>query len=66
MSIPLIVTRGFGNGTLTGAIKDVVTRGYTIGEVVIPDYFIGSGIMMYSKDGNYYVLNTNETSPTVT
>lgn len=31
MSIALIVTRGFGNGTLTGSIKDVVTRGYTIG-----------------------------------
>ena len=31
MSIALIVTRGYGNGTLTGSIKDVVTRGYTIG-----------------------------------
>ena len=29
MSIALIVTRGFGNGTLAGTIKDVVTRGYT-------------------------------------
>lgn len=32
MSIGLIVTRGFGNGTLVGSIKDVVTRGYTIGD----------------------------------
>ena len=31
MSIALIVTHGFGNGTLTGSIKDVVTDGYTIG-----------------------------------
>lgn len=31
MSIALVVTAGFGNGTLTGSVKDVVTRGYTIG-----------------------------------
>lgn len=35
MSIALIVTRGFGNGTLTGTIKDVVTRGYAIGVAVV-------------------------------
>lgn len=33
MSIALIVTRGYGNGTLTGSVKDVVLRGYGIGEV---------------------------------
>lgn len=31
MSIRLVVTRGYGNGTFNGTIKDVVTRGYTIG-----------------------------------
>jgi len=31
MSIALVVTAGFGNGTLTGTIKDVVLRGYSIG-----------------------------------
>lgn len=39
MSIALVVTAGFGNGTLTGSIADVVTRGYTIGEVTA-DYTI--------------------------
>lgn len=34
MSIALLVTRGYGNGTLTGAIKEVVTRGYTIGSAL--------------------------------
>ena len=29
MSISLVVTRGFGNGTLSGTIKGVVLRGYT-------------------------------------
>lgn len=29
MSIRLIVTRGYGNGTFDGAIGDVVLRGYT-------------------------------------
>ena len=34
MSIPLIVTAGYGNGALTGTIKGVVLRGYDIGEAV--------------------------------
>jgi len=28
MSIRLVVTRGYGNGTFLGSIKDVTTRGY--------------------------------------
>lgn len=28
MAIRLVVTRGFGNGTFNGTIKDVVRRGY--------------------------------------
>lgn len=35
MSISLVVTAGFGNGTLTGSIADVVTRGYSIGAAVV-------------------------------
>ena len=31
MSLALIVTMGFGNGTLEGSIADIVTLGYTIG-----------------------------------
>lgn len=34
MAIRLVVTRGYGNGTFNGTIKDVVLRGYTIGEAV--------------------------------
>lgn len=30
MSIATVITAGFGNGTFTGSIKDVVTRGYSI------------------------------------
>ena len=44
MSIKLIVTRGFGNGTFLGAIKDVVTRGFTIGESLVVE-----GNKMYAK-----------------
>lgn len=36
MSIALVVTRGFGNGTFNGTIKDVVLRGYSIGETPFP------------------------------
>lgn len=40
MSIALVVTRGFGNGTLAGDVNDVVTRGYTIGEAAaVSDYY---------------------------
>lgn len=37
MAIRDIVTRGFGNGTYSGSIPLVVTRGFAIGEVVIPN-----------------------------
>ena len=63
MSIALVVTRGYGNGTLTGSIKDVVTAGWTIG--VAASFFLGQGLMMYTLDEKYYILNTNVTSPTI-
>ena len=34
MSIALVVTRGFGNGTFSGTIPFVVTRGSTISTVI--------------------------------
>ena len=36
MSIKLVVTAGFGNGTFSGSIKDLVTRGYGIAVVLSP------------------------------
>lgn len=64
MAIRTIVTRGFGNGTFNGTITDVTLKGYSIGEAL--SNFLGSGLLMYSKDGNYYILNTGESSPTTT
>ena len=29
-----------------------------------PEYFFGSGMLMYSKDDKYYILNTTESTPT--
>ena len=37
MSIGLVVTAGFGNGTLAGTIPFVTTRGYSIGEEILPE-----------------------------
>lgn len=38
MSIALIVTHGFGNGALSGTIKDVVLRGFGIAQSAVePD-----------------------------
>ena len=34
MSIPLVVTAGFGNGTLSGTIVGLALRGYDIGEEI--------------------------------
>jgi hypothetical protein len=36
MTIANVVTRGFGNGTLTGTIPFAVTMGYSIGEDLGP------------------------------
>jgi len=36
MSIKLVITSGFGNGTFSGSIGKVVTRGYTINPIVSP------------------------------
>ena len=36
MAILDVVTAGFGNGTFSGSIPFVVTRGYTINPVVSP------------------------------
>jgi hypothetical protein len=41
MSIALIVTAGFGNGTFNGTITDIALRGYAIGEE-IPSVSISS------------------------
>jgi len=35
MSIKLVLTRGFGNGTFSASIKDVVTAGYGISTAVV-------------------------------
>ena len=36
MSIALLTTFGYSNGTLVGSIKDLVTMGYTISTVIPP------------------------------
>jgi len=35
VSIGLVVTRGFGNGSLTGTIPFSVTAGFVIGEIIV-------------------------------
>lgn len=73
MSIALVVTRGFGNGTLVGNPNDVVTRGYTIGTFVITGTInvllenvisAASGTIPVTFDVN--VLDINETIPLAT
>jgi len=41
MSIALVVTRGYGNGTLTGTIPDAVRAGYIPG---VPPPVVGNPI----------------------
>jgi hypothetical protein len=51
MSIATVVTGGYGNGTLSGTIPFVVTRGYSISEAVLGlDDFEGR-LTLQSKTG---------------
>jgi len=62
VSIALVVTRGFSNGTLIGTVGDVVTRGYTIGVVVIPPVVIAPNI--YARWDTEIEIMPNFTSET--
>jgi hypothetical protein len=37
MSIALVTTRGFGNGTLIGSLTKLVTVGFAISTIIPPD-----------------------------
>ena len=38
MAFDLIVTEGFGNGTVIGSINNITTKGYVIGEAIPPSF----------------------------
>jgi hypothetical protein len=57
MSIALIVTRGYGNGTLVGTIKDIVLRGYDISTVIPPTVPIATGLVGIQSTGNGITSN---------
>ena len=62
MSIGLVTTAGFGNGTLTGTIIGVVLRGYGIGEEVPDVRMRGSNIIvMPTQNRSLYMPNENRT-----
>ncbi len=52
MSIRLLVTAGFGNGTFNGTIGDIVTRGYAISTVIPPTIPESDGINSGGSFGN--------------
>lgn len=66
MSIALVVTRGFGNGTLVGEIRQIVARGYFASSVVpiqveqLPNLAAGSATGSHAYDLSGYF--TGETS----
>ena len=66
MSIALVVTAGFGNGTLSGTVKGVVLRGYSISDFIAtygPGFGANSSItnngLGYSGLINNYGLGEN-------
>ena len=60
MSIALVTTAGFGNGTLSGSIIGVVLRGYGIGEEVPSVRMRGQNkIIMPSQARSMFMLNHN-------
>jgi hypothetical protein len=60
MSIKLIVTRGFGNGTFEGTITKVVLRGYTIGAAIVPVQ--PSGSVGSNRTLSFKSLNRSQTT----
>lgn len=51
MSVKLLVTTGFGNGTFNGTIKDVVTMGYTIGiQITKIGYILTAAEIDYARN----------------
>lgn len=67
MSIRLIITRGYGNGTFSGTIKDLITRGFGISEFIpatvppkagiIGNQSTGIGISGNQSTGNGIIAN---------
>ena len=57
MTIARLVTRGFGNGTLLGTIKDLVTMGYDISTVIPPTIPVSDGLLGNQSTGNGRVAN---------
>ena len=51
MSIGLIVTRGFGNGTFSGNIGKIVTRGYDISSFIPPVVPVSRGLVGSGSTG---------------
>lgn len=59
MAIKTIITRGYGNGTFSGSIKDVVTKGYSIATITVSnpeDYLFFSRAPIIPKNDR---LNAN-------
>lgn len=52
MSIGLIVTLGYSNGSLVGVIKNLVTMGYDISTIIPPTIPVADGIVGNQSTGN--------------
>ncbi len=62
MSIALVVTRGFGNGTLSGTIKDAVTMGYTLAEPPISLSISARFDIVFPSEGRDMNMGTDDRS----
>lgn len=59
MSIALVVTRGYSNGSLVGTIPFVVTRGYTISTVIPPTIPTADGLTVGGKFGDGVAVSSS-------
>jgi len=60
MSIASLVTRGFSNGTLVGAIAELVTMGYDISTVIPPTIPVSDGLLGSQSTGDG--ISSNQTT----
>jgi hypothetical protein len=64
MSIALIVTAGFGNGTLSGTVKGAVLRGYDISAIIPSTIPVSPGVLVNGVFGLGVTANGSFSSGT--
>ena len=61
MAIATVVTRGYGNGTFSGTIALIITRGYTIGAAVVFDTDPDRTVTIFAESRTTVIIEESRT-----